>query len=225
VLLVVAHGSDEPAARLIRRWDDRGARLLTPRDLSTAGWQFRVGGVGPGWAVASGERIATDAISGVVTRLPVVREEDLGHIGVEDRPYVATEMTSFLIAWLTSLSCSVLNRPSATSLLGPTFGQEQWIFLAARAAMRLESKPLDQPRPLPTVPVSVIGDRWIGDVDQALGAQSVKLARLAGAELLTVRFDGRDGRAPFVSAEPLVDVARDEIADALLERLERKVAA
>jgi len=131
MLLVVAHPRDEGAHFLTDALRSRGARLMVPRDLSIAGWRHYSGGSGEEWAVVSGERVHARDIRGAVVRLPLVRDRDLPHIDVCDREYAAAEMNSFLIAWLTGLSCPVLNRPTAASLLGPDFSHERWLLICA----------------------------------------------------------------------------------------------
>jgi hypothetical protein len=45
---------------------------------------------------------------------------------------VAAEMNAFLVAWLTSLTCPIFNRPTATSLCGPAWSVEHWRIQVAR---------------------------------------------------------------------------------------------
>ncbi len=201
---------------------------MVPRDLSVAGWRHHVGGAGEEWAVASGELLRVAAIDGVVTRLPVVRVQDLPHIAAEDREYVAIEMNAFLVSWLTRLRCPVLNQAAAMSLMGPNRSRERWLWLAANAGLKLASPlylvPGDD-SPLATASVTVVTDRWFGAVAPELGAQALCLAKRAGVDLLTVQFDTTDRDASFVCAELTIDVSSDEVADALLARLDAGVVA
>jgi hypothetical protein len=228
MLIVLAHPRDADAIALVDRWRARDARLMVPRDLSAAGWRHHVGGYGDEWAVASGEPLRTEAIDGVVTRLPIVRVQDLPHIADEDREYVATEMNAFLISWLTRLRCPVINQASATSLMGPNRSHERWLLLAANAGLKLASRRYVVPRGDATpaaAAVTVVTDRWFGAVAPELGAQAVCLAARAGVDLLTVQFDGPGLDACFVCAELAIDVSSEEVADALLTRLDAGVAA
>ena len=247
-LVVLAHPNDAAAARLVHRWRPHGARLMLPRDLSRAGWRMYVGGRGEEWFVADGERCQTSTLRGVLTRLPVVEPAMLPHLHAGDRDYVATEMTAFLIAWLAKLRCTVLNRPTAASMLGPNVGNDRLPSLAARQGIRLvkrspgshESAPL----PNPCASVTVVGERWFGSIPAALGAQAVRLAAAVGASLMTAQYvaddsrpsdqpdemitgpgdaQGRDGGvAALLGAELLVDTDKPEIADAVLELLQRQ---
>jgi hypothetical protein len=229
MLVILAHPRDEGARALAARWHDGGACLMTPRDLSRPGWCHHIGvPCGDEWCVASGERIRTAALGGVITRLPAVAPADLPHIAARDRDYVAAEMTAFLVSWLTRLRCPVLNRPDATSLMGPNRGRERWLTLAARAGLRPAQRTCGAPAvpaALATAMVTVVGRRWIGDVAPELGAQAVCLAGRANVDLLTVQFETPEADAAFVCAELMIDVRVDAVADALLAHVEAEAAA
>ncbi|WP_164015775.1 hypothetical protein [Pyxidicoccus trucidator] len=225
MLVVLAHPRDEQARGLVERWAAEDARLLSMRDLSSPGWQHRVGGSGAEVAVVGGERVHVSALRGVVTRLPGFIDTDLVHIAPEDQGYVAAEMNAFLASWLSRLPCPVLNRPTASSLMGPSLGLERWLALAARcglplAAARREVGVSDRP-PSRVAAVTVVGQRWLGEVEPAVGAQAVRLAAAAGVELLTARFEG----PAFVSAELSIEVGEPRVAEALLERLGSRARA
>ena len=224
-IVVLAHPNDDAAARLVQRWRPHGALLMLPRDLSRAGWRMYVGGRGEEWFVAECEAHRSAALRGVLTRLPGFEPGALPHLHPGDRDYVATEMTAFMIAWLSKLTCPVLNRPTASSVLGPNVAYDRLPALAARCAMRMPARAIGIDGrallPFAAATISVVGDRWFGDVPPALGLQAQRLARAANARLLTVQFDdiGEQGDgegASLVGAELLVDVDRPDIADAVL---------
>jgi hypothetical protein len=228
MLVVLTSPHDAAARALVDRWRSRGARLMVPRDLSQPGWRHYVGGCGEEWFVINGERLRADVLRGVVTRLPSVRVRDLPHIAEEDREYVAAEMDAFLASWLTRLRCPVLNRPVATSLMGPNRTRERWLLLAASAGLRPAARRTLAPggdRASATAAVTVVGRRWVGPVAPELGAQAVCLAERAGVDLLTVQFETPDRDAAFVCAELAIDVRSEEVADALRARLDAGVAA
>jgi len=221
VLIVLASERDAAARRLVERWASHGARLMTVRDLSAPGWRYGGSNGREDCAVIGGEIIPRDAITGVVTRIAWVQPTDLPHIVEDDREYIAAEYVAFLTAWLDGLPCPVMNKPSPACLLGPTLTRERWLARAARAGLTLVSRQRWVPEPsdpLPQAAVSVVGERWFGDVAPELGAQAVRLAREAGVELLTALFSAADREAAFVGAELMTDVTPD-IADALLSCL------
>ena len=224
MIVVLANPQDAAARALVERWGAAGARLMLPGDLSVAGWQHHVGCEGEDWAVVGGEPVKTREIRAVLTRLPMVREQDLSHIAADDRSYVASEMNAFLISWLTRIRGTVLNRPSASSLMGPSLSHERWLMLAAAAGIPVGAATYRAPRGvnvLSGASVTVVGDRCLGNVAPELGAQALRLAEHAGVELITVRFSAPDGDGRLTSVDLLVDLSSDAIADAVLARLTR----
>lgn len=95
---------------------DADVRLLTPRDLGRPGWSLA--NDDPVSAVASGARFVPSDLDGVVCRLPAVGVDDVGWVHPDDRPYAAAELNAFLLAWLESLPCPVLNPRSGEVLCG-----------------------------------------------------------------------------------------------------------
>jgi hypothetical protein len=245
MLVVVAGHGDPVAGKLIERWAGRAAAQLAPADLSAAGWRHHVGANGPGagggTAVVGGRVIATREITGVVTRLPAVFEQELGWVEPPDRAYVASEMTAFLTAWLSALSCPVLNRPTAGCLAGPGLTPEHWTRLAAHVGIpvvpvrrrTLLATPADTDEgmggaragvrdPAPAVEVvTVVGERCLGGAG-ALAGWAVQLARAAGAELLAVQFERIGAAVRFGGASPWPDLSAPDVAAAIAERLERR---
>jgi len=202
--------------------------------------------IGDSMAVAGGQIIDVRQISGVLTRLPCIFEHELVHIVPEDRSYVAAEMTALLLAWLSDLECPVLNRPTPNCLSGPYLRHEQWLRAAARAGMPIRkahrsvsllateqlaaqgpASELTSPgwynmeRNLPHS-VLIVGRRWFGSVDKELAQQALRLAGLAGADLLAVHFSGPELGAYFVHADVWPDVTSryyPGATDAVLEYL------
>ncbi len=227
MLVIVASRHDGVARRLADRWAAHGAALLTCEDLSTAGWCHPVGVAGRSTAVVGGRVVAAEEITGVLTRRPYVVEQELGHIVPADRAYVAWEMTAFLLSWLSSLECPILNRPTPSGLSGPNWWPEQWAYAAARFGLPV--RPVrrrvvgqhDAPAATdpPPLTVTVVGERCIGPVDPALAAQARRFARAVGVDLLAVHFSGPEPGAEFIGANLWPDVSEPEIASATFEYL------
>jgi hypothetical protein len=224
MILVLASHRDLQARHVVDAWRAHGARLVTLADLSRAGWRYYLGDAGDGVAVASDQLVPTAEIAGVLTRIPWVTPDDLPHVVESDRAYVAAEIAAFLIAWLSQLACPVINRPATNSLMGAPHASEGWAALAARAGLRLAHArrtfpaPPEPAWPPSAVTVSVLGERWFGDVDPALGAQACRLAAVAGIELIAVTFDGRAADATFLGAHLWPDISEPALAAALLAR-------
>ena len=221
MLVVLTHALDTGARLLVGHWRAHNARLLVAGDLCAPGWRFEPASSDHGFATIDGVRVPAGAIQGVVTRIPHIRGLDLPQIVEGDRAYVSSELNAFLTAWLDALPCPVLNRPSAGSLMGPPFSHERWLILAARAGLALASRRYQAPevhRTPAMAIVTVVGERWFGEVAPDVGMQALRLARLARVDLLTVRFTSATSGAAFSSADLLTDTT-PEIADALLARL------
>jgi len=227
VLLLLAHPSDHAAAALVSRWRDYDARVMVPHDLSTAGWGQSFGAGNAAQAVVGGEVVPVSSISAVLTRLPYISAQELVHVQETDREYVATEMSAFLVAWLTRLSCRVLPRPRPPSIAGLGWRPEQWLRAAALlgipiAPMRRWVTPA-QGIQRTTAPVAatvtIVGARAIGDVDPVLTQHARRLSSVAGSELLAVHFTSADAGASLVGADEWPDLSAPDVADALLETL------
>ena len=240
VLVVVAGRHDAIASAFAAQHASAGVGLLTPADLSRPGWRFAFDTNGPrseGSAVVGGRVVAVDEISGVLTRLPAVTPAELPAIVPDDRDYVAAEMTAVLLAWLSSLSCRVVNRPTTTCLAGPNWRPERWVYLAAQLGIPFrEACHAVEPGRTPSagavatdstaeplVTVNVVGERCLGTDDERLAVAARRLADAVGAGLLAVHFDPVDqpeGTSPrFVAATPWPDLSRPEVGDAVLDLL------
>jgi hypothetical protein len=234
MIVVVANYWDPVARAFASRWADHNVGVLTARDLSLAGWSQSLSVGDTCTAIVEGTLVPQAGITGVLTRLPCVFEEELFSIAPEDRAYVAAEMTAFLLFWLSSLGCRVLNRPTPACLSGPNWRRENWVRAAAQAEIPIE--PVHRRAALPgrgteeeTGPVPstviVVGERSFGETDEVLQSQARRLAEVAEVELLAVRFSGPECGARFVSADVYPDLADDQVAGAVLDYLEPRLEA
>ena len=240
MLVVLAYRYDIAARALVERWRGAGERaaLLTCADFARPGWRYVGGSPADGSADIEGQVIATSEIRAVVTRMPAVGEVELGHLHQEDRSYAASEIQAFLLAWLSSLECPVLNRPSPSNLAGPWWTLAEWVQRARR--LGLASRPVTQRAvfaadraPAPerrvdgrSILVDVVGERAFlaggrepRERDRPLVRAAVALARDAGVELLRVYFEKGSEQTPvFLEADLWIDVAADSVAGAVAER-------
>ncbi len=221
MLAIVASRYDKEAQALVKQWPDRDVRLLTCEDLSLSGWRHRPACPQESVAMISGETVPVNQITGVLNRLPGVLDYEIPQITPTDRPYVAAEMTAFLSAWLNHLKCPVLNRPTATYLLGPSWRPQQWTHTAARLGIPIcadvqeiaLNRAVPTAKPPDSISVTVIGNCTIGEVDPLLAQQAQQLAKAAQANLLTVQFS-RVG-ATFLGAELWADLSSEAITEAI----------
>jgi len=239
MLVVLAYRYDSAAQALVQRWRAAGeeAVLLTCADLARPGWRYVAGNPAAGFADIEGQVIATSAITAVVTRMPAVSEAELGHVHEEDRGYAAAEIQAFLLAWLSSLVCPVLNRPSPSNLGGPWWSLAQWVQRARRldvaarpvtyrAVFETDGSPGNSRVDGSSIPVDVVGHRAFlaggrepADSEAALARAAVSLARDAGVELLRVYFERGSEQTPvFLEADLWIDIAADGVASAVAAR-------
>jgi hypothetical protein len=224
LIVVLASRYDTAAQRLVERWADHDARLLTCDDLSVAGWHHHLADRSTAAAVIGGRQVRVEKIRGVVTRLPWVTEQELASIDPTDRAYVATEMSAFLTFWLSDLNCRVLNQPSPGTLNGPCWRREQWMMAGRRAGMRVaaERRALRlnalaiPPNEAAAITATVVGGRCLGPVHSSLSEQALRLADAAAVELLGVRFSSPHSDATFLDATLYPDLESVDTTDAIL---------
>jgi hypothetical protein len=213
MLVVLASKWDEQAAELDRSCDD--VRLLTPHDLSVEGWVFRPSFPESGVMVADGECIPTKEITGVFTRLPCVMPHELLRMVPEERDYAAAEMHAFLVAWLSTLRCPVVNRPTPGHLAGPAWGRERWISEAAKQGIPVvefdRDSASDSPLCAPDSVITVVGKDIFGANDPSLGAYATQLANIAKVTALTVYFE----KANVQFASCSIDLGNEAVKRAL----------
>jgi hypothetical protein len=229
---VLAHGRDEPARALVRRWGSL-ACLVTPADLHRSRYNLNIDRRGVARASVNHEGSGAVVPEAVVTRLGGVTGAELARIRPEDREYAAAEVTAFLLAWLDACLCPVLNPPVAGSLNGPPWYPEQWAMAASRAGLTVrrvqrcaalgqsDHEPWGARPPVPAaetgpaVAVTVVGDRWFGRVHPLVGQRLCAVARDAGTPLLGATVDGQGDGATVSGLTAWPDVGRPEVADAI----------
>jgi hypothetical protein len=229
VIVVLARAGDPALLALERHASAACIAQLTPRDLARPGWRYVAGSPQQFVAVTSIGCIPAGDIAAVVTRFTHVVEADLGHIVAADRAYVAAEVQAFLLGALTPLSCPMFNRPTATSLSGPYWRNEQWVFAAARSGMAVRPSVRHcRLGPMPSgvvrvdgerTSVSVIGNECLGAVNAQLRHQARQLARRAGVSLLEVRFERHEHDWYFDGASVTPEI-NAEVATTLLACVE-----
>jgi hypothetical protein len=170
-------------------------------------------------------------IRGVLVRRPWLLQQELTHIAPEDREFVAAEMNAFLLAWLSQLSCRVLNRPRGASLCGPNWRPQQWALAAASVGFQVEPTRWQVPADAKTsvketpkqnrrlIEATVVSTRCLGDVNDDQAASAKRLAAKAGVALLAVWFAPCKGGSRFVTANPMPSLKDPDVADAVCEYL------
>jgi hypothetical protein len=230
LIVVFASAEDASARRLVQRWATHGAVLMTPADLSRAGWRSNSRHPAASRFVASGRVHDASEIDGVLIRSATIAERELTKITPSDRTYVAAEMNAFLVYWFATLGRPVLNRPTPRSLGGPGWYPEHWIHCAASVGLttprvtRTVSPEGVDPAAWPdhaTAPVelTIVGERAFGAAESDLIGKARALARAAGVGLVTFGFDGPTAGSRFLVADPFPALEDAEVSLAVLDHL------
>lgn len=228
MIVVLASCHDTAAQTLVEQHRDSDVCMMTPDDLSRAGWRHQLADLENGAAVAAGETLPSRTLAGVLARLPWVAEYELPQIVPADRAYVAAEMNAFLLSWLTELTCPVLNRPTPQCLSGPFWRREKWVQTASRLGIpvaavhrqvRFSGSPvLTTDTGSGGACVTIVGPTHVGAVDRELVEQARALARSARVELLVVQFSHAARGAVLENVGLWPDITDSAVADAILKR-------
>jgi hypothetical protein len=228
VIVILARQADESARSLAQRWNPYGASILSPEDLSLSGWQYDPIALEAKTAVIEGRSVRVREITGVLTRLPWVFQDDLMYVTPRDRAYIASEMNAFLFSFLDGLTCPLLNRPTATCLSGPAWRKERWVHFAAGLGIPVVSVLRDTGRDAgvsspdsqhPVNTVTVVGNHCFGSGDGILVDHAQRIAAAAGADMLAVHFRGMGTESNLVGADIWPDISSPEVADAIFDYL------
>jgi len=126
VVILVVGGAQAPLPSFVSL--DPDVAVIVPADLAQSGWRLSDGLPPPTLPPSFPPAMA---LTGILCRLVRVTEADLPSIHLDEREYVASEMTAFLAAFLSQLEARTLNEPNPANLAGPPFSQERWLRLAS----------------------------------------------------------------------------------------------
>jgi hypothetical protein len=201
ILLIIGRGARRPlglAAGYVP--GPAGVRVLEPSGLSTPGWAHDPENPAEDRLVIDGEVHPAGRLTAVITALDAVQPFDLPDVRAEDRAFVASEMTAFLRTWLGTLTCPVLDRPTALALSGAAGDRAVWSTAATALAV-----PDRQAAPAPrtrTHAVTVAACRVVGPAPEPAAATALSLARTANVTAARLRLTD-DAREPaFCEAVP-----------------------
>jgi hypothetical protein len=223
MIVVVASSYDRRAIRIVENWGFDCATILSAEDLCRPGWLLRVPLGPPGAAVIGSRTVRAEQLQGILTLRPCVFPEELQDIQSAHRNYVAAELNAFLLAWLTAQTCTVINRPTPCCLAGPGWRPEQWVRAAAQMGIPAQTRrqvPNGNAVPIAeeTLEVIAIGEQCFGFDDSVLRERTLKLAKAANVDLLSVRFSADEGS--FFSANVWPSLADPAVLEAVRRRLE-----
>ena len=206
MILVIAEPGDAAALWLSERMRLRAdVGVVTPTQLvcsrsiihrmSDAGAASRI-------ALVSGPVIDSQHLTGVVNRLSEPPTAHFTHATPADRDYAGQELYAFLLGWLASLSCPVINRPTPSSLAGAWHGPIETEHFAAHCEL-----PLYRGAPAPSVTsLFVLRGQMIGPILNARQRDALlQFAKLWGADLIQIDVTASNGRHELVRAASFAD--------------------
>jgi len=231
MVIVFASQLDEMAQRAVAGWPKSRATLLTVDDLSTEGWFINSNDVNKSIIVASGKQYSVTELSGVVTLMPYIVEQELFKIEEPDRRYVTAEMTAFLHYVFTILQCPLINKPSAYNLTGPNWRFEEWLRACQRVSLPIKpyhhvthgetnstnNTNFDPPE---IRTIIVLSNRVIVSHAETLNAKVLQLAKLAAVQFLEITFAEENGQIFFCSANCIPNMNNPQVLAALYENFE-----
>jgi hypothetical protein len=226
VILVVSNVANESADDLVGMFPSGAASLVTASNFNEAfkagisvrdfgGSQVRIGGI----------PTRPRDISGVISTIPCFHPQELYYIEPADRDYVCSELSAFLIYFLSELDCLKLNPPSSRTLCGLGMHRIEWLRAAHRCGVPLFPIHLKDGIPVvegaswerPLVRATLIGDTVVGNgAPERIAVHMRTLARAFAMPYLACVFvpDGDDYQLADLSSVP--DITVPENREAIL---------
>ena len=153
------------------------------------------------------------AVQGMINQIRAVPTAHLHDADAAERDYAASELHAFLLGWLASFDCPMLN-PPGQSLAGPSHSQLSALHFAAIGGLRCRRMNITTmaPQPLEQAPTESIAVHFVLDgqvigplLPVAMRDAMVAFARLWGAQLVQIETISDDGCNEFIRATSLVD--------------------
>jgi hypothetical protein len=223
MLVVLASRHDPVAQKLVSIWQPLDCRILSCEDLSEVGWKDYSSLLKESRAVVSGKIVPYKQIKGVLTLRPAIFKEELLHIKQSDRNYIAQEMNAFLLHWLNSLRCPVLNPPTPLCLSGSNWRPEQWVRAAATlgipccniqktAGYRSGAlgKITEQ-----TVKITYVGNKCINSPNKTLAEHTKRLGRYSNLRFFETHFIVRKSKYVFSHVNSWPEILSTNTLDVL----------
>lgn len=136
MILILASMADTHAVSFAREFSG-AASVLTCNDLARGPLRLFHPDFARSTITVEGRAISVGEISAVLNLLPAVMARELLMYAEEERAYQAAEMRALLIFFLSSLSCTVINRATPLSFSGPVQNPAAWLAVAQGAGIPL----------------------------------------------------------------------------------------
>ncbi len=214
ILVLAGRGTASALRRMLNSDGRTGVSVLSPAGLSVPGWAHDPDHPDGDRIVIAGQVCPPTRLTGVITALDAVLAGDLRHVTEADRSFVAAEMTGFLRDWLTTLPCTVIDRPTTLALSGRGADRAAWS--SAAAALGIGER-LGAPVPVArATTVTVAAGRIVSPVPaprrastagpdgrgEQVNAAALALACTAGVTAARLMFAGGPASPVLVGASP-----------------------
>jgi hypothetical protein len=208
--------------------------VVSTRALSAAvRWNHRVGRHGASVVadLPDGRRLDSNAVRATLNRVAALNPP-VEYFVSPDGEYAQQELLALYLSLLHSLPGPVLNRPTPQGLSGRLRYAPEWAVLAARAGLGSRAFHVstalaqphagaalsDRPVPSPTLVIVAAGRLFPDGLPRAAAAAALRLAGLAGLDLVGFRLETTaEGTAMFEAADlhPDLRPAGDPLLDHL----------
>jgi hypothetical protein len=177
--------------------------------------------------LANGAAVESSALAAVVNRLGALPTDHLARASPRERTYARDELYAFLLGWLASLECPVVNRPEPSFLGGPWYPPREALQMAALAGLPCSAQRLTVDMVEPTSGEAqhswfVVDGQTVGPLLPAtLRDGLLRFAALWGGRIVQVDFMSSAGELEFVAGSSLVNypVGGDLLVRALARAL------
>ncbi len=171
------------------------------------------------------------AVQGVINRIRTVPTAHLSAAEAAERDYAASELHAFLLGWLASFDCAMLNAPAPESLWGPSHSRLSALHFAAVAGLSCRRTRVTTKAPQPleapmrgTVAHFVLDGQVIGPLLPAsMRDAMIAFAQLWGSRLVQIETVVNGGQNEFATATSLVDFPSG--GDALVHAIARALSS
>jgi hypothetical protein len=234
--LILCEPGDASALWVAAELQQRGieAELLFSSALGSAvRWEHRIDGTAVSTSITLGDGriLSSETPRPILNRLSFVPLVQLRATAGADYGYAIQELYAFYLSWLTAWPAAVINRPAPQGLAGSYRHASQWAQMAAQAGLpslpwqqddRAEPEQAWMAAPAEAMAFAVGGEAVLPPaLPPDFEAPCIKLAALAGSELLGIGFVRHGGGWVVSGAAPVPDltIGGPRLADALARAL------
>ncbi len=196
----------------LRRLHGATAHIITPQELVYAtDMQHRLDEttITSSVALKSHATLDNSSITGLINRVQFLPDAHLATVNTTDRTYMQQELLAIWSSWISALPCPVINRPTATSMAGPTYHPAIWYHNAAAVGLPVPDMIYDSTLPDPLTPDPVQsaivcqGRCYSASVPTHFFDKCCDLAAYVGLDLVELYFSSAQDGLVFSYASPI----------------------